>query len=235
MSAGARSSSQWARRSRVARDGRSCPGRRVIASSSINGPRIMRTRSPVACRSSRSTCTSTPTISTSGPRPRPMWTPLWRRCAGQTQIAFSARSAPDRARDKQRSGFSCCKAGVHMRFEVLALPVSIALSLSAAGAVESFRQLKGTEIRSRFAGREFTDDVHWALVFGRDGNLSAFEMTAGKKGTWKVQKDELCLNYGREGLRCYQVWVSGKDVQLRRDGVLPEDGVLKKPAKRAAQ
>src|SRR3954451_18840810 len=35
---------------------RSCPGRRVIASSSINGPRIMRTRSPVACRSSRSTC-----------------------------------------------------------------------------------------------------------------------------------------------------------------------------------
>jgi len=122
-----------------------------------------------------------------------------------------------------------------MRFEVLALPVSIALSLSAAGAVESFRQLKGTEIRSRFAGREFTDDVHWALVFGRDGNLSAFEMSAGKKGTWKVQKDELCLNYGREGLRCYQVWVSGKDVQLRRDGMLPEDGVLKKPAKRAAQ
>jgi len=31
------------------------------------------------------------------------------------------------------------------------------------------------------------------------------------------------------------VWVSGKDVQLRRDGVLPEDGVLKKPAKRAEQ
>src|SRR5215218_4559397 len=49
-------------------------------------------------------------MNTSGPRPRPMWTPLWRRCAGQTQIAFSARSAPDRARDKQRSGFllSCC-------------------------------------------------------------------------------------------------------------------------------
>jgi len=120
-----------------------------------------------------------------------------------------------------------------MRFGVLALPVSIVLSLSAAGAVESFRQLKGTEIRSRFAGMEFTDDVHWALVFGRDGSLSAFEMSAGKKGTWKVEKDELCLNYGREGLRCYQVWISGKDVQLRRDGILPEDGMLKKPAKRA--
>jgi hypothetical protein len=121
-----------------------------------------------------------------------------------------------------------------MRFGVLALSVSIALP-SAAGAVESFRQLKGTEIRSGFAGMEFTDDVHWALVFGRDGGLSAFEMSAGKKGTWKVEKDELCLNYGREGLRCYQVWVSGKDVQLRRDGMLPEDGVLKKPVKRAAQ
>ena len=122
-----------------------------------------------------------------------------------------------------------------MRFGVLALPVSIALLLSAAGAVESFRQLKGTEIRSRFAGMEFTDDVHWALVFGRDGTLSAFEMSAGKKGTWKVEKDELCVNYGREGLRCYHVWVSGKDVQLRRDGMLPEDGALKKPAKLAAQ
>ena len=60
------------------------------------------------------------------------------------------------------------KTGVHMRFGVLALPVSIALSLSAAGAVESFRQLKGTEIRSRFAGMEFTDDVN----YGREGRAA---------------------------------------------------------------
>jgi hypothetical protein len=51
-----------------------------------------------------------------------------------------------------------------MRFGLLALPVSIAMSLGAAGAVESFRQLMGADIKSRFAGMELTDDVHWAIV-----------------------------------------------------------------------
>jgi hypothetical protein len=57
-------------------------------------------------------------------------------------------------------------------------------------------------------------------------------MGAAGKGTWKSEKGELCLTYGREGRRCYQVWVSGKNVQLRSEGRLPEDGVLQKPAPR---
>ena|SRR5215203_826551 len=122
-----------------------------------------------------------------------------------------------------------------MRVGAVALTVSLAISASGADAAESFRQLRGADIKSRFAGMEFTDDVHWALVFGRDGNLSSFEMGAAGKGTWKVEKDELCLNYGREGRRCYAVWASGKSVQLRREGTLPEDGVLQKPAVRKAR
>ena len=103
------------------------------------------------------------------------------------------------------------------------------LAAGAASAAE-FRQLGGPEIKARFAGMEFTDEVHWAMVFGRDGSLSSFEMGAAGKGTWKTEKDELCLI--REGRRCYQVWVAGKNVQLRREGLLPEDGVLQKPASR---
>src|SRR4051812_49840471 len=106
--------------------------------------------------------------------------------------------------------------------------------VAQAGAVDSFRQLKGPEIRAKFSGMEFTDNVHWALVFGRDGTLSSFEMGAAGKGTWRVEKDELCLNYSRQGQRCHEVWVSGKNVQLRRSGEVPEDGVLQKPAKRSA-
>src|SRR4051794_35895761 len=121
-----------------------------------------------------------------------------------------------------------------MRVGALAFAVCLALSHSAASAAESFRQLRGIDIKARFVGREFTDEVHWALVFGRDGSLSSFEMGAAGKGTWKVEKDELCMTYAREARRCYQVWVSGKSVQLRSEGRLPEDGVLQAPAPRKA-
>src|SRR4051812_44799218 len=84
------------------------------------------------------------------------------------------------------------------------------------GAAETFRQLKGPETRTKFSGMEFTDHVHWALVFGRDGTVSSFEMGAAGKGTWRVEKDELCLDYSRQGRCCHQVWISGKNVQLRR-------------------
>ena len=115
------------------------------------------------------------------------------------------------------------------RHALAALFVGIA---SVTSAVEGFRQLKAAEIKSRFAGKEFTDEVHWAMVFGRDGSLSSFEMGAAGKGAWKVEKDELCMTYAREARRCYQVWVSGKSVQLRSEGRLPEDGVLQTPAPR---
>ena len=106
---------------------------------------------------------------------------------------------------------------------------------SVAIAAEPFRQLKTGEIRTRFAGMEFTDDVHWATVFARDGTFASYEIGAVGKSLWSVDKDELCLTDAGAKRRCYQVWVSGKDVQLRREGILPEDGVLQKPVKREAR
>ena len=49
----------------------------------------------------------------------------------------------------------------------------------------------------------------------------------GVRGTWRVIKDELCLDYGTGGTTCHQVWMAGKSVQLRRSGAPPEDGVLR--------
>ena len=104
--------------------------------------------------------------------------------------------------------------------------------VSAAGAAETFRQLKGSEIAARFKGMEFTDEVHWAYVFDQTGRLSSFSMGKKGTGTWRVEKDKLCFDRGSEQ-GCYEVWMSGRNAQLRQPGSdLFEEGVLQKPAVR---
>src|SRR4051794_9435942 len=116
-----------------------------------------------------------------------------------------------------------------------ALAVVAALTLtSPVLATETFRQLNGAEIKARFSGKELTDGVHWSMRFGNGGKLTASEAVGrfapaekgSTRGTWRVVRDELCLDYGAGGPTCHQVWMSGKNVQLRREGAPPEDGVL---------
>lgn len=101
-------------------------------------------------------------------------------------------------------------------------------SLSAAAA-DNFKKLSGTQIRSRLPGMEMTDGTHWADQFAGDGTVASYSM--GKKSTakWHVQKDELCIDRSKEDSGCYQVWLSGKKIELRRVGsTLPLEGVLQK-------
>ena len=50
-------------------------------------------------------------------------------------------------------------------------------------------------------------------------------------GKWRVQKDELCIDRGKDDGDCYQVWLSGKKVELRREGsTLPREGILQSKA-----
>lgn len=51
--------------------------------------------------------------------------------------------------------------------------VFVAGTAAETHAADTFRQLKEREITARFAGMEFTDEVHFAHVFKRDGTLSA--------------------------------------------------------------
>ena len=109
----------------------------------------------------------------------------------------------------------------------------LVVAISPTFAAETFRQLKGREITARFSGMEFTDDVHWALVFEKGGRLASFSMGKASRGTWRVEKDEQCSDTGR-GEQCQQVWVSGKSVQLRRPGLdIFEGSVLQKPKARS--
>jgi hypothetical protein len=85
----------------------------------------------------------------------------------------------------------------------LAVVAALTLTSSALG-VDAFRQLNGTEIKARFSGKELTDGVHWSMRFGNGGKLTASEAVGrfapeekcSTRGTWRVVRDELCLDYG---------------------------------------
>ena len=119
--------------------------------------------------------------------------------------------------------------------ELGSLLVALAACLvfaTTALAAEPFRQLKRREIASRFTGMELTDEVHWAYVFEKGGRLNIFSMGRPGTGSWKVDNNELCLDRPPDEPRCYEVWVSGQNVQLRREPEIPDEGILQKPQKR---
>jgi hypothetical protein len=99
-------------------------------------------------------------------------------------------------------------------------------------AADAYHQMKGREIASRFTGMELTDEVHWAYVFEKGGRLNIFSMGRPGTGAWKVDRNELCLDRPPDEARCYEVWVSGRNVQLRREPEIPDEGILQKPQKR---
>ena len=100
-------------------------------------------------------------------------------------------------------------------------------------AAEKFQKLSGSQIRARLAGMEITDEAHWADVFAANGTLTSYSMGRKNTGKWRVQKDELCIDHGNDDGGCYQVWLSGKKVELRREGSsLPLEGVLQKQSVR---
>jgi hypothetical protein len=86
-------------------------------------------------------------------------------------------------------------------------------------AAEKFQKLTGTQIRAKFIGMEMTDNVHFADVFGANGGLRTYSMGRKQDGKWRVEKDELCVDRGKDDGGCYQVWVSGKNVEFRRAGL----------------
>jgi hypothetical protein len=121
------------------------------------------------------------------------------------------------------------------RYTVRAIAAGLALCVSGSNgeAAEKFQKLTGTQIRAKFTGMEMTDNVHFADVFGANGGLRTYSMGRKQDGKWRVEKDELCVDRGKDDGGCYQVWISGKNVEFRRAG-LPAalNGILQHPAAR---
>lgn len=83
-----------------------------------------------------------------------------------------------------------------------------------ARSAENAKRLSGAQIRTKFAGMQLTDEVHWRDVYDRDGTLRSYSMGTKKVGKWAVERDKLCLYLSLPG------WE------------LPLDGVLQTPADR---
>lgn len=80
---------------------------------------------------------------------------------------------------------------------------------------------------------EFTDEVHWVLLFGRDGTLTNTGMGRKTLGRWQVKRDQLCLDRAPEEQRCYDVLYSGKTYRLQEPGIeIYEEGLLRRPVVR---
>src|SRR5436309_6978251 len=107
------------------------------------------------------------------------------------------------------------RIAMNRRITAVAVIILAASGLRAA-AEQKFQKLTGVQIQAKFAGMELTDEAHWGEVFERNGTLTITSMGHRSVGKWRIQKDQLCLETGKEpGGGCYEVWVFGKNVELR--------------------
>jgi hypothetical protein len=81
---------------------------------------------------------------------------------------------------------------VRMKSFVAALATGIAglVALDAGFvATENLQKLSGVQIRAKFAGMQLTDEVHYRLVYERNGTLRSVAMGVKKRGKWLIDKD----------------------------------------------
>jgi hypothetical protein len=115
------------------------------------------------------------------------------------------------------------------RATALALLAAAAFGAGAA-AEEKFQKLSGGQIRAKLAGMEVTDGVHWRDRYERNGTVSSMSMGSKRSGKWRVEKDQFCIAFEKEpAAKCYDVWLAGKQIELRREGLLPLQGTLGRP------
>lgn len=83
-------------------------------------------------------------------------------------------------------------------------------------AAEPFKKLTAGQIRAAIIGKDFTDDVHWAIQHFRDGTVKSYHMGTADAGRWRLDGDAICVDYVKDGKECHEVWRSGGTLQLRR-------------------
>jgi hypothetical protein len=106
----------------------------------------------------------------------------------------------------------------------------------SATAEEKFQKLSGGQIRAKLAGMELTDNVHWRDLYQRNGTVMSTSMGRNRTGKWRVEQNQLCIEFEQEPVpKCYDVWLSGKQVELRREGLLPLKGTPSSPPRAATK
>ena len=113
-----------------------------------------------------------------------------------------------------------------LHLTALALLV-VAIWPSTGSGEEKPQKLTAGQIRAKLTGMELTDNVHWRDLYQRNGTVMSESMGRKRTGKWRVEQDQLCIEFENDPIpKCYDVWLSGKQVELRREGLLPLQGTL---------
>ena len=121
--------------------------------------------------------------------------------------------------------------GHAMKRRMITGAVLYAVALAGdAQAQEKLQKLSGEQIRAKIAGMELTDEVHWRETYERGGTVTSNSMGRKRSGKWRVEKHQLCIEFEKDpAAKCYEVWMAGKNVELRHEGLMPLQGVLQSP------
>lgn len=78
---------------------------------------------------------------------------------------------------------------------------------SSTHAEAKLQKLSGAQIRAKIVGMEFTDEIHWRDSYERSGAVTSSSMGRKRTGKWRVEKNQLCVEYDKESLaKFYEVW-----------------------------
>jgi hypothetical protein len=111
--------------------------------------------------------------------------------------------------------------------------LAVAILGPSADAEGKFQKLTARQIRANLAGMELTDNVHWRDLYQRNGTVTSTSMGRKRTAKWRIEKDQLCIEFENEPVpKCYDVWLSDKQVELRREGLLPLQGTIEPPSGR---
>ena len=111
--------------------------------------------------------------------------------------------------------------------------LAVAICGPNVAAEGKFQRLNAGQIRAKLAGMELTDNVHWRDLYQGNGTIMSTSMGRKRTGKWRVEQNQLCIEFEKDPIpKCYDVWVSGKEVELRREGLLPLQGTLGPPTGR---
>jgi hypothetical protein len=103
----------------------------------------------------------------------------------------------------------------------------LAVFEAGPAAAGQLKKLSGSQIRDKMTGMQLTDEVHYRLVYDRDGTLRSYSMGVKKVGKWIIEKDQLCLYLGETDDGCYQVTVSDDRIEMTPSGLGGTlDGIL---------
>jgi hypothetical protein len=93
---------------------------------------------------------------------------------------------------------------------ILAVPGSCP---AAPAQSDGYKKLNGTQIRQAFAGRTFTDEVHFAFDYKANGTIGGTSMGRKINNKWSIANAELCIT-NSTGEICYAVWKKASAVKL---------------------